>query len=344
MPAEVIESGVGTLNYGKQTAKGSIATAATVTVGYDQPKMQAGGLKVNKTSNSEEFVDGQRFGSPATFTDTIGGEVGTLTIQPQPENAGLYAAQLLGVDTVTGSVDPWTHTITSAGTSGAWATWWQKVGAAVGPNRELYSDSKIAKLVLNAADKQNVMHYGLDIQSLNPGQVYTVDPAKTQATTDPYYWTETAGAITFDGKVLSEINEEIVEIDTGLKPYNGNYIRPIQLIESKGKIISTLKTIVTNETRELYLKALYGEVAPAAGKTPVKAVYYAAAKTVYEKSATRKMTIERPKIAIDPKDMSIPPQAEGGEIAIMFGGECLKEGATAALTIIVLSGEEKSYA
>ena len=342
--SEAIESGIGSLNYGKQTAKGTVATAATVTTGYDQPKWKDGMLGSKKTLGQEEYVDGQRFGSPAEYTATIGGLVGTVTIQPQPENVGLYAAQLLGVDTVTGTVDPWTHTITSAGTSGAWGTWWQKVGANVGPNRELFSDSKIAKLVINCADKQNVMHYAMDVASLNPSQVYEVDPAKTQATTDPYYWTETVGALTFDGTVFSDINEEITEIDTGIKPYWGNDIRPAQLIESKGTIVSTLKTIVTNVTREKYLKALYGEVAPAVGKQPVKAVFYAAAKTVYEKSATRKMTVERPKIAVKPEEMALGALAEGGEIPISFGGNCLKEGATAALTIIVLSGEEKSYA
>lgn len=342
--SEVIESGVGTVNYGKQSAKGAIATAATTTVGYDQPKLQSGALKANKQLGSEEYVDGQRFSNAAQYADIVGGEVGTLTIQPQPENIGLYLAQLLGVDTVTGSSDPWTHTITSAGTSGAWATWWQKVGANVGPNRELYSDSKIAKEVFNASAKQKVSHLAIDIQSLNPAQVYTVDPAKTQATSDPYYWTETSGAITFDGTALGEVNEEVLEIDTGLKPYQANGIAPAMLIEGKGKIISTLSAVVTNETREKYLKALYGEVAPAAGKQPVKAIYYASAETVYEKSATRKFTIKRPRIAIDSKDMMIPPQAEGGEIPIAFGGECLKEGATAALTIVVLSGEEKSYA
>lgn len=342
--SNVIESGIGTLNYGKQSAKGTIATAATVTAGFDQPKWFDGVLGAKKILGEEEFVDGQRFGSPAQYTDTVGGAVGTLTIQAQPENGGLYAAQLLGSDVVTGSVDPWTHTASSAGTSGAWATWWQKVGATVGPHRELYSDSKIAKLMMTCSDKQKTMHYAMDIASLNPAQVYAVDAAKTQATTDPYYWTETTGAVTFDGTVLSEISEETLEVDTGLKPFYGNSIAPVQLIEGKGTIVSTLKTIVTDETRLKYNKAIYGEAEPAAGKQPVKAVFFAAAKTVYEKSATRKLTIERPRIAVKPDEMVIGAQREGGEIDISFGGSCLKEGATAALTIIVLSGEEHSYA
>lgn len=340
----VIESGQGALNYGKQSAKGTVATAATVTVGFDRPKWFDGVLSAKKTLGDEEYIDGNRFGSPVTYVDTIGGLVGTLTIQAQPENAALHTAQLLGVDTVTGSADPWTHTQTSAGTSGAWGTWWQKVGATVGPQRELYSDSKTAKLMLTCGEKQKVMHFALDIACLNPGQIYTTDPAKTEVATDPFYWPETSGSVEFDGSVFSDISEETLEVDTGMKPFYANELKPAQLIEGKGTIVSTLKTVVTDVTLAEYRKAIYGEASPAAGKVPVKTVFYASAKSTYTKSATRTFTIERPRIAVKPDEMAVGPQREGGEIDIAFGGSCLKEGSTPALTIIALTGEEKSYA
>lgn len=342
--SQVIESGIGTLNYGKQSAKGTPATAAEVIVGYNRPKWFDGQLKPGTVLGSEEYVDGSRFGSPAQWVDAVGGMVGSITIQAQPENAGLYMAQLLGTDTVTGAGDPWTHTITSAGSSGAYGTWWQKVGAAVGPERELYSDSKIAKLLVTVGDKQNPMHYAIDVACLNPAQVYTVDPAKAEDATDPYYWNETEGAATFDGTVLTDVDEETLEIDTGIKPFSANAIAPTQLIEGKGKIIRTLKTIVTDETLSKFRKAIYGETAPAAGKKPVKTVFFAAVKNVYTKSATRTLTYTTPRVAVKPDEMMVGPQREGGEIPIAFGGECLKEGATAALTVIALSGDSTTYA
>lgn len=342
----VIESGIGTLNYGKQASKGTVATAATIIGPFDRPKWFEGGLKVAKVLGSEEFIDGQRFASPSMFVETIGGAVGTLTVQAQAENAPLYAAQMLGVDTVTGAADPWMHTVTSAGTSGAWGTWWQKVGSTVGPHRELYSDSKIAKLTMMSSDKQKVMHYTIDVMSLNPAQVYTTDPAKTEATTDPYYWVETSGAVTFDGTVLSDINEEVLELDLNLTSYYSNAIYAAQLIEGKVAkgIVRTLKTLVTDVTLEKYNKAIYGEVAPVAGVKPATSVIYAAAKSVYEKTATRKMTLETPRMAVDPATMEIAAHREGGEIPISFGGMCLKEGATPALTIIALNGEKEPLA
>jgi hypothetical protein len=341
--ATVIESGIGTLNFGKQASKGTPALAATTTTGWNRPKWFEGELGAKSTLGSEEYVDGQRFGSPANYVDTIGGMVGTITIQAQAENAGLYFSQMLGTDTVTGAGDPFTHTIVSSTTSGGWGTWWQKVGSAVGPVREMYSDTKLAKLVMNCGEKQNVMHYAMDLASLNPAETFTVDAAKTEDATDPYYYTETEGAITFDGSVFSEVNEEMLEIDAGLKPYYANAAIAVQLIEAKGTIVRTLKTIVTDETLKKYRKALYGEEAPAAGKKPVAKVFYAAVKTVYTKLATRKVTFETPKVAIKPEEMAIGAQREGGEIPISFGGDCLKEGATAALTVIALSAEPTTF-
>lgn len=342
--SNVIESGIGTLNYGKQSAKGTKATAATTTVGFNRPKWFDGELKPGTVLGSEEYVDGNRFSSASNYVDTIGGAVGTLTIQAQAENAGLFAAQFLGIDTVTGVSDPWTHTITSAGSSGSWATWWQKVGVAVGPQREAYWDSKMTKLVVTCGEKQNPLHYAIDVMSVNPAEVFVTDAARAEDATDPYYWQETEGKVTFDGTVYSEIAEEMLEADTQAKPFYGNSPVATQIIEGKGKIIRTLKTIVTDETLKKYRKAIWGSEAPAENTAVGKAVYFAAVKTIYKKSATRELTFTTPRVAVDPKDMGFGAQREGGEIPITFGGEALKEGATPALTVVALSADATTYA
>src|SRR4051812_34984590 len=241
--AVAIESGIGTLNYGKQPTKGTKATAATTTVGYNQPKLFDGDLSAKKTLGSEEYVDGSRFASPSIFTDKIGGAVGSPVIQPQPENAGLFWAQVLASDTVTGGADPWTHTITSAGTTGAWGSWWEKTGVAVGPNRELYWDSKISKLTHECGQEQKVMHQSLAIAALVPAEVYVTDPAKTQDTSDPFIWPEMSGTMNFDSTVLTDVSGEVVEVDTGLEPWWGDGVLPAQLIEKKGTITRSIKTI-----------------------------------------------------------------------------------------------------
>ena len=234
--ATAIESGIGTLNYGRQSAKGSAATASTTTVGYDRPKWEGGFLKPNKKLGMQEYIDGQRFASPSTYTDSVGGEVGSLTLQLQPENAGLYAAAILGVDTVTGSSDPYTHTITSAGTSGHWSTWWQKVGSTVGPERECYIDSKIAKLTLTSTFADKVLRGELDIQCLKAARTFTSDAAKTENSTpatprDPSFPPAATGSFAVDSTTVSEITESTLEIDTAMTPFYGDSVAPLQLIE-----------------------------------------------------------------------------------------------------------------
>jgi hypothetical protein len=264
-------------------------------------------------------------------------------MQVQPENAGLFAAQILGSDTVTGAGDPYTHTITSAGTSGAWGTWWQKVGSTIGPEREIFWDSKIAKLTMDVGRDQKVMHYGLDIMSLVSGEVFTTDAAKTEDTTDPYLWTEVTGAVTFDGTVLTESHAEQLVIDTGMEAFYGDDIAPNQLVEKKGTISRVLSAIVTDTTLAKFRLALYNTATPTAGTTPVKNVYKAAATTVYTRSATRTLTVTTPNIAVDPAAMVVSADPAGGAQEITFGGQCLKSGATAALTMVALTADATGY-
>jgi len=342
--ATVIESGIGTINYGRQSAKGTIATAATTTVGYDQPKWAGGNLSPNKKLGNAEFIDGSRFGSPSTYTDSVGGEVGSLSLQLQPENAGLYSAAILGVDTVTGASDPYTHTITSAGTSGHWATWWQKVGSAVGPEREYFMDSKIAKLALSSTFADKVLKADIDIQSLTAATTYATDAAKTQNTSDPYFHTEATGSFSVDSLVINEVTEAMLEVDTMMKPFYGDSIAPLQLIEGKGLITNSVKSIVTDDTLGKFRKAVYNSAAPSSSTAVNATVFYAAMTQTYTRSATKTLTITCPRVAIDPATMDVAPKPEGGEIELTLGGTALKNGGTAALTIVALSADATTYA
>ena len=342
--ATVIESGIGQVNYGKQTAKGTIATAATTTVGYNRIKHVGGGFRDGKQLAAEEYSDGNRFGSPTMFTNFVGGAVGTVMLQAQPENIGLFYAQILGSDVVTGASDPYTHTITGSNSGGAWGTWWQKLGSAVGPERQAYWDSKISRLVDNAPRDRNVRHLELDVAALKAAQVFTTDPAKTEDSSDPYLATEATGAMTFDSTVIAEVADSVTEVNCGITPFFGDGIEPAQLIEAKGEITRSFSSIVTDETLLKYRKAIYNTTTPSAGTRPVKDVFYAAISQVTTRSATRTATVTTPKVAVDPTEFpAMTPLPEGGEIAIPFGGRCLKDGVNPPLTVVVLSADATAY-
>jgi hypothetical protein len=152
------------------------------------------------------------------------------------------------------------------------------------------------------------------------------------------------GAVPCDGTINTDINEEILTIDTGIEAWYGDNITPGQLIEKKGAISYSLKTIDTYTTLLKYNKAIFNNTSPTAGTTPVAAVFYAAVSSVYTRSATRTVTTTLPKVAVDPADMMIAPLVEGGPVELTFGGPVLKSGATPAVTIAVLSGDSTTYA
>lgn len=342
--ANTIETGIGSINYGKQSAKGTVATAATTGVGYNRLKHVSGGLKANKSLGKQAFTDGNRFDSSSAWVDKIGGDVGSIVLQAQPENIGLFYAQILGSDTVTGASDPYTHTITVSNSGAAWGTWWQKLGSAVGPNREVYWDAKIAKLTQTSPRDRNAVNLELEIKCLKAAEVFTTDPAKTEDASDPYLLTEATGGLTFDSTVVQEIEDSIVEIDCGTEVFWGDDDEPLQLIEKRGMITRSIEAIVTNDTLDKYKKALYGTTTPTAGTRPSGSVFAPAIEQVFTRSATRVATITTPKVNIDPESFEpMAPQGDGGKMPIKFGGQCVKSGGSAPITVVVLSGDSTAY-
>lgn len=338
--AEPIESGIGGVWYAKQTTKGT-APAAALT----RPRVVEGTeLKANKKNGETSYVDGQKYSSPTTFTDSVGGEVGTVKLQVQPENGGLFAAQALGSDTVTGASVPYTHTITSAGTTQPWGTWWQRMGQAVGPARQQFIDSKINKWTVEAGADKKVLEYSLGLMALIAGRTYATDPAKAEDTSDPFLFTESTGAIVFDGVTLTGVNGEIIDVDQGIDPFMGNSIAPTHLVDKRGKIERTINTIVDSDTLPLINKAIYGATAPAAGTDPVKAVYHVAATSTYVRDANSEIKFTTPRIAIDAENISLAPKDGGGVAELVFGGTCKKGlAAEPALTITAKTADAAAY-
>lgn len=342
--ASTIETGIGAINYGKQSAKGTIATAATTTVGFNRLKHTGGGFKSGKTLGNEEYSDGNRFSSASAWVDKVGGDVGSVEFQVQPENIGLFYAQILGSDVVTGAGDPYTHTITPSNSGAAWGTFWQKLGSAVGPSREAYWDAKIAKLTQSSPRDRNAAHLALDVKALKAAQQFTTDPAKTEDTSDPYLLTEAEGALTFDGTVVQEIEDSIIEIDCGTEVFWGDGVEPLQLIEKKGIVTRSIESIVTDDTLAKYKKALYGTATPSAGDRPTGDVFAPEIEQVFTRSASRTATITTPKVNINPEDFEeMAPMPEGGKKSIKFGGQAVKSGSDPIITVVVLSAESAAY-
>ena len=118
---------------------------------------------------------------------------------------------------------------------------------------------------------------------------------------------------------------------------------PAALIDGKGGITRTFRTIVTSETLKQLYQAIYNTQTPTGGTAISNQVIYFDLDTKYVRSASRDWRIWTPKVAVDPADMRVSPLPEGGAIELSFGGACLVSGANPALTMIVRNGDSASY-
>lgn len=337
-----IEAGLGHVWQAKQAALGTITASNAAGMKH----LRAVGdkaLKAAKEHGSEEWVDGLAWGSPGVYVNTVGGEVGDLTFQAQPETTGFVFAQAIGADSVSGSGDPYTHTIETGSAAAALQTIYQKAGSSVGPWRNSFFDARINKLTWNCGQDQKIAHVTESILAMKSAQWFGTDPTASDSGTDPFQWSEVTGAVTIDGTARPEVEGETLELDRKDTIHYGDSIAPVCFIAGKGEITRTFSAIVTDGTLPILKNALYGTTSPSNGTALADTVQYAALETVYTRAADRTITITTPKVELKAADFEIGPRAEGGKIQVAFGGRCLKDGSDPALTIVALTADSASY-
>lgn len=342
MPPSIIEAGIGDFHYAKQSALGTIAAsnaAGTIRI----RKVGDAALKSGKTFGREPYVDGQSVDDPNIYVDQIGGEVGTLPFQAQPETGGVMWAQAIGVDVVTGTNPDYTHTMALGVIQPPYGTWRQSVGQAIGPYREAYWDSKISKLVWNCGQDQKVAHMDATIMALKAGEVYSTTPTATDSGSDAWNWNEVAGEVKIDTVSFPEISGETIEFDRKLGVHRGDASAPVAIFPTKGSLLRTFNGVVTDTLLPKIKAAIWGSATPADGTLPDNTVSYVALATKYTRTATRSLEILTPKVAVSPADFEIGARDSGGLIPIVFGGDCKKNGGTAALTVIAKTADATAY-
>lgn len=336
-----IEAGVGHVHQVKQAAAGTIEP-----VGSTYKHMRKVGdkaMKAAKTYGSEEWVDGETFGTPGQYVDSIGGDVGGFIFQVQPETGGFSAAQVVGSDVVTGASDPYTHTIATSSAQGPVQTVRSTTGVNVGPFAQGWGDAMVNKWAFNCGQDQKIAHIDQDFMALKAAVWATSSPSATDSATDPFNWSEVTGALTIDATAFPEIDGETVEVDRKLDVHRGDAPSPVCFVYGKGEINRTFSALVTDSTIAVMKSILYGSTSPSHGSAVTSTVSYVALESLYTRSANRTFKITTPKVAVSPADFEVFPRAEGGKIPVAFGGTCLKSGSTAAMTIVAKTADATSY-
>ncbi len=343
MPTNAIESGTGNVWRTKQTALGTLEISSAATM-KQLRKTGDDALKAAKSYGSEEYVDGQSWGSPGMYVDTVGGDVGSITYQAQIETSGAAFAAIIGVDVVTGTGPDYTHTITTSSANGSNQSYYQKVGSAVGPWRNTFWDARINKLTFTAGQDQKVAHIMENVFAMKAASWYTTDPVATDSGTDPYNWNEVTGSILINSIAQPEVESETFELDRKIDVHRGDSAAPICFVPGKGEIMRSMSALVTDNNLPILKQILYGTTTPTAGTAVSTTVVSIPMISVYTRTAVRSLSISTPLVACDPNDFEIGPRAEGGKIPITFGGRCLGTGGGTICTIIAKSGDATTYA
>lgn len=337
-----IETGTGGLWLANQAALGTqAATSATSTIRVR--KASDDSLKSNKTHGREPYVDGAAYDSSTPYVETLGGDVGQIVFQAQIETGFAVIARHVGVDTVTGSSDPYTHTTTTGTTNPVYETIREKTGVAVGPYRGVWWDAILNKLTWNVGQSQVVSHITAAVQCLKAAEIGSVtDPVAVDSGTDPFRWGEAAGAVTIAGTAYPEIDGETLDMDRGWTTHEGDNLEPVFFVPGRGAITRTFSAAVTDTMLPNLLLALYGSATPTVGTRPTTPPQVLALKTVYTRSATRTLSFDTPQTEIKPDDVIIGTKPQGGLIPVAFGGQALA-GGSPMMTIIAKTGFATSY-
>lgn len=338
-----IETGTGGLWASNQAALGTqAATAAASTLRLR--KASDDSLTSNKKHGNEPYVDGAAYDSSAAYVDSVAGDVGQVVIQAQIETGAALIARHVGADVVTGSADPWTHTIAVGTANPIMQTIREKTGVSVGPYRAVWWDAIFNKLTWNCGNDQNVAHVTVAVAALKSAEIGSLtDPVAVDSGTDPFRWGECASAVTIDAVAFPEIQGEMFEADRAWTTRPGDNIAPVMFVPGRGGIMTTFDAAVTDTMLPQYLAALYGSATPSVGDRPTTQPIFRALKTVYTRTAvTRLLTIDRPKVEIKPDDIMIGTMPLGGMKEISFGGRCLASGSP-MMTVTAKTGDSASY-
>ena len=340
MPVTPIESNVGLFAQAKQLALGTPTAANDASV--KRLRLVDGGLKAVKEIDTEPYVDGQVFPDATPFVTRLGGDAGSVSVQAQTTSGAFLFAQVIGADVVTGSADPWTHTISSGNLQGAYQTMWQQTGSS-SPINTRFSDALVSKLTWRVGQDQKVARITQDVRAIKTATWVTTMPTATDEGTDPYLWSEVVGQVSIGGTAMAEADGETMEIDRKLDDHLGDNPAPVAFVPTAGEITRSVSAIVSNNTLPEIKQALWGSATPTDGTELSASIRQIALNTKYVRSASRSIEIQTPKVIVDIGDFDFAPQADGGKISVTFGGRCRPNGGTPAVTVIAKTGESAAY-
>lgn len=147
-----------------------------------------------------------------------------------PTDAAVLLRAAIGTDVVTGTANPWTHTISQANTLGS-----VTVEKNLGNYQSLqFAGCRIAKLAIKAPTQNEAVNVSYDVMGQSAAILTSPTAVSISQTDVPFVFAE--GAVTLGGNARADCGSVQINIDNGMKEtytFSGNhgpsFITPVTL-------------------------------------------------------------------------------------------------------------------
>src|SRR4051812_11985060 len=208
----LLEPNIYGLWVGKQTAKGTPNAAPGKRL-----IQVTGDFGFARDDGNENYSDLSKYGARTDWVNSLSG-----TGEPGCECSPTELAYLLwlfhGAETVTAVTGPPTaskHLFTPSTGRGHWATAYQRVGSSV-IHRHQHNDCLITRVQIEGSTANKAVRITPRFLSLDPGVIFTSDPAASMPVDKPLLYTDGTGAFTIDSTVFPGQSQFTLVIDEAL--------------------------------------------------------------------------------------------------------------------------------
>lgn len=334
----------GPLYIGRQDNQGTPATD------FKKYHRVSGKVYTKKDISAAEWLDGSRYADSFDYTSSI--EVaGQFTVHGSADAIASLVAYALGDDVITGSSQPWTHTINPALTVP-----YLTVVTALGEdpvNQVLeHYDVQITSLAIEGTADNDVLTAQVEVIGIHPGKVRASEPTAVSESEEPllHYNAEDNFVLAGlnSGNEVKTVNQAKVTISNGIEAYYGDSVRPVALVAGRGEITVDFTLLCDDETLPLLNSFYYGTATPSAGDEPTADVFKEGYSVTYGRgsgSSERSVSFEIPELVYKIEEY---PEAssDGKPVEIAATGNArVEEGSTAAdiITVTAQTADDTSY-
>lgn len=315
-----------------QASKGTPSSASS-----QRLYLMSGGISGTKDiADVEETASGRLRG-----TSYVGGVSGggSVTFAVRPASIGLLLYGAMGAKAVSGSEDPYEHTITLAPTL-PWFTIWRRISSSL---FERISDAKIGRLVLRS-QAGGLLAAEVTWAGLTPAHKTAAESTATPEDSSLVFVHHFGqGALLYEGAAAAEIGRCSLDINNNLQVIRGDAITGYDAAEQVQEI--TLETEHTVSNFDMYRRWMYGASSPSNNASPSQVPLELAGdpagidfKWTRPGSPERSIEILAPRVQVVTPGNS-EPNASGAPITETRTHKVYKPASGSGLTAIVTNGQ-----